>query len=109
MGVTDDPNDPRLTRGVDSGGPMPQAEIYLVLSEEERAAGFARPYRDSYLHLVCGAVTVMGRPLAETYARTPTFYGATYCCTCRQHCAVGEDGEFVWIEADGSQGPKVGT
>jgi hypothetical protein len=108
VGLTSDPNDPRLTRGVDNS-PRDQAEVYLVLSEEERAKGFVRPVRYSYLHLVCGSVTTMGQALSETYARDPGFYGATYCCTCRQHCRVGEDGEFIWVEADGSDGPKVGT
>lgn len=41
--------DPRLTRGVDDV-PTPQADVYLVLSEEERKRGFIRPYRDSYRH-----------------------------------------------------------
>lgn len=108
MGVTDDRNDPRLTRGIDNA-PRGQAEVYLVLSEAERAKGFVRPVRRSYLHLVCGAVTTMGQALAETYARDPHFYGATYCCRCQQHCRVGADGEFIWVETDGSDGPKVGT
>jgi hypothetical protein len=108
MGLTSDPNDPRLTRGVDNA-PTEQAEVYLVLSEEERARGFVRPVRNSYQHLVCGAVTTMGRALAETYAADPTFYGATYCCRCQQHCRVGADGEFIWVERDGTDGPKVGT
>lgn len=109
MGVTADPDDPRLGRGVDSGGPVEQHEVYLVLSDEERARGFVRPVRHAYRHLVCGTVTTMGTALAETYAREPTFYGATYCCTCRQHCQVGAEGEFTWVEADGTEGPKVGT
>lgn len=46
---------------------------------------------------VCGAVTVMGQELAETYARKPKFYGATFCCACKKHHPVGE---FVW-DADG--------
>lgn len=50
MSLTDDPSDPRLTRGVDHQ-PVPQAEVYLVLSEEERAKGFVRPYRDAYRHV----------------------------------------------------------
>lgn len=108
MGVTSDRNDPRLTHGIDSGEPRKQAKIYLVLSEDEIAKGFVRPVRRSYLHLVCGAVTTMGVSIAETYARDPSFYGATYCCTCRQHCAVGAEGEFIWIELDGTQGEKVG-
>lgn len=108
MGVTSDPSDPRLTRGVDEG-PVPMAEVYLVLSDEERAKGFVRPYRDAYLHEPCGIVTTMGRAIAETYARNPSFYGATFCARCSQHRPVGPDGEFVWYESDGSLGPKVGT
>lgn len=48
--LTTDPTDPRLGRGGDSE-PVPQNEAYLVLSEEERAKGFVRPYRDSYRHV----------------------------------------------------------
>lgn len=103
MGVTDDRNDPRLTRGVDEE-PTPMAEAYLVLSDEERAKGFVRPLRRSYIHLTCGSETTMGEAIAETYARNPSFYGATYCVRCQMHRPVGEDGEFVW--GDGS---KVGT
>lgn len=50
MALTTDPNDPRLTRGVDDK-PVPQAAVYLVLPEEERAKGFVRPYRDTYQHV----------------------------------------------------------
>ena len=57
----------------------------------------------------CGTVTTMGRALSETYARDPGFYGATFCCQCRAHFPVGEKGEFVWLEMDGREGPKVGT
>lgn len=53
----------------------------------------------------CGSVTTMGAPLAETYARQPGFYGATYCCTCMKHRPVGADGEFVWEGTD----ERVGT
>ncbi len=109
MGLTSDRNDPRLSHGVDSGGPVSQAETYLVLSPEELAKGFVRPVRRSYQHLVCGSVTTMGQAIAETYARQPSFYGATFCVSCSQHCRVGADGEFVWIENDGSTGQKVGT
>ena len=108
MGTTSDPNDPRLTRGVDDE-PVPMAETYLVLSADQRAAGFVRPRRLSYRHLTCGSVTTMGGAIADTYARDPHFYGATFCVRCSMHRPVGEDGEFVWIEADGSDGPKVGT
>jgi hypothetical protein len=47
----------------------------------------------------CGTVTTMGRALSETYARDPTFYGATFCCGCNRHLPVAE---FVWT-ADGTQ------
>ena len=72
------------------------AEAYLVLSDEERAKGFVRPVRRSYIHLTCGSVTTMGQAIAETYARDPHFYGATYCVNCKMHRPVGADGEFVW-------------
>jgi hypothetical protein len=97
-----------------------QHASYIVLCEEERAKGFVRPYRDRYKHVGravpvtddvgipphtvrrsggCGGVTTMGRSLSETYARDPTFYGATFCCGCNRHLPVAE---FVWT-ADGQQ------
>jgi hypothetical protein len=82
-----------------------QHRAYWILSAEERAKGFIRPVRGSYKHLVCGTVTTMSQPIAETYARDPKFYGATFCVTCRSHLPVGERGEFVWID----DGTKVGT
>jgi hypothetical protein len=78
---------------------------YVVLSTEERAKGFVRPVRRSYKHLECGTVTTMGQALAETYARDPKFYGATFCAGCRAHFQVGPDGEFDWYP----DGGKVGT
>lgn len=108
MGVTDDRNDPRLGRGVDDT-PIEQHEVYLVLSEEERSRGFVRPVRTSYVHAIdlggCGTVTTMGSTLAETYARDPSFYGATYCVGCRMHRPVGEHGEFLWVGTS----ERVGT
>jgi hypothetical protein len=115
--LTDDPKDPRLTRGVDTA-PVSQAPVYLVLSEAERAKGFVRPLRRSYIHVGvggseidpndpskhgrkppgCGAQTRMGMALCETYARDPKFYGATYCVGCQMHRPVAE---FVW-EEDGA-------
>ncbi len=70
-----------------------QHKAYIVLCEEERAKGFIRPYRDRYLHSTCGTVTTMGQSLSETYARDPTFYGATFCCGCNAHFPVAE---FTW-------------
>lgn len=108
MSTTDDRNDPRLTRGVDDDR-VPMADTYLVLSDTERARGFVRPLRRSYVHAIerggCGAVTTMGQAIAETYARQPDFYGATFCVSCSKHRPVGEQGEFVWdgtTEAVGS-------
>lgn len=96
------PDDPRLTHGADAE-PTPQAKAYLVLSEAERAKGFVRPVRRSYVHTgaetPCGAVTTMSQALAETWARDIGFYGATYCVNCRMHRPVSE---FTW-DGDGSQ------
>ena len=105
MSHTDNRNDPRLSHGVDEE-PRPQAEAYLVLSEGERAAGFVRPVRRSYVHETCGTVITMSQAIAETYARDPQFYGATYCASCQMHRPVGESGEFVW---DDGTGEKVGS
>lgn len=106
MPLTEDPNDPRLGRGPGGEG---MNEAYLILSDEERARGFVRPVRRSYVHAAelggCGTVTTMAVPLAETYARQPDFYGATYCAGCRTHLRVGAHGEFYW---DGTT-EKVGT
>lgn len=148
MPVTDNPNDPRLGHGTDKE-PRPQNEVYLVLSDEERAKGFIRPYRSAYRHVGasgpkypladltaeqkerfgddwakyekypesespkqgkfwtqeqldaiakgCGTVTIMAPEIAETYARNPHFYGATYCSHCRKHLPVSE---FVWAGTD---------
>lgn len=82
-----------------------QQKAYVVLSEDERAKGFVRPVRQAYTHSVCGGTTTMGRALAETYARNPSFYGATFCVECGGHFPVGENGEFVWAGTS----EKVGT
>ena len=41
----------------------------------------------------CNTSTRMGQALSETYARNPSFYGATYCVHCQKHLPVSE---FVW-------------
>ena len=95
-----------------------QQKGYVVLSAEERAKGFVRPVRRTYVHqfmrdgspvpLVithrdkalmggCGGATTMGQSLAETYAREPGFYSGTFCVGCRTHLPLAE---FVW---DGTQ------
>lgn len=75
---------------------------YVVLTDEERAKGWTRPYRDTYTHLVCGTDTTMGRKIAETYARDPGFYNGTFCVQCRTHRPLDE---FVWKGTD----EKVGS
>lgn len=113
MAITTDPNDPLLN----SEGSNGLQAAYLVLSDEERAKGFVRPLRKTYVHhfttdgsLVpivllnehlpllggCGAATTMATAIAETYAVNPSYYGVTYCVGCRAHLPVGE---FHW---DGS-------
>ena len=129
--------------------PNGQQKGYVVLSDEERAKGFVRPVRKSYVHVGakgskyplrdltpeeherydrygyvkyeeypqgsdlcgrywtqadldrigkgCGTTTTMTQSIAETYARDPHFYGATFCCGCGKHLPVGEAGEFVWL------------
>lgn len=45
----------------------------------------------------CDATTKMHSSIAETYARDPKFYGATYCTSCQKHLPVNE---FVWDGTD---------
>jgi len=107
------------------GGPLPdnhreldpgsgQQKAYVVLTAEERAKGYVRPVRCSYVHVGanaqwdgavlvklgeggCGTLTTMARDIAETYAREPAFYGGTFCVGCRKHLPLAG---FVW---DGSR------
>lgn len=107
MGLTTDRNDPDLGRGPGGEG---MNKKYLVLSDEERAKGFVRPVRRAYQHEKCGTITWMHQSIAETYAREPHFYGATFCCGCNTHLPVGERGEFVWCDEHGDPTTeKVGT
>lgn len=87
--VTDDPNDP----GINAKGADGKNIAYLALSVEERSKGFVRPVRHAYVHEECGVVTKMSTAIAETYARNPKFYDATYCVGCRGHYPVSE---FFW-------------
>ncbi len=47
MGLTSDRNDPKIHETRPDG----QNEAYIVLSDEERAKGFVRPVRRSYIHV----------------------------------------------------------
>lgn len=82
-----------------------QQKDYIVLSADERAKGFVRSLRMSYVHERCGTETRMSLPIAETYARCPWFYSGTFCVHCREHFPVGPDGEFTWTGTN----HKVGT
>jgi hypothetical protein len=112
MSLTTDRNSPCL-REIQADG---QQACYLILSEEERAKGFIRPVRRTYLHVGknpvmndgvlikageggCGRRTTMGEAIAETFARDPKFYGGTFCVTCEKHFPLtNADGSaaFVW-------------
>lgn len=106
MGTTTDRNDPRLEQ-VDPVTGM--QEVYLVLPENERVRA-AYPVYDTYIHLVCGTRTKMGKALSETYAKNPKFYSATYCVTCSGHYPVGVNGQFVWVDKHGNRTDlKVGS
>ncbi len=54
----------------------------------------------------CGQTTKMSLAIAQTYAKKPDFYGATFCAVCAKHLPVGERGEFIW---DDGSGERVGT
>jgi hypothetical protein len=85
---------------------------YITLCPDERAKGFVRPVRRTYIHVGkppegekfeypirkvfhggCGTRTTMAQSIAETYARDNTFYLWTYCCHCCTHFPVEQ---FVW-------------
>lgn len=54
MTITTDPNDPRLEKYRGKGHdeqPVPQQDVYLALSPEERAKGFVKPLRETYRHV----------------------------------------------------------
>lgn len=83
--VTDDHREIDPATGMQKG--------YVVLCPEERAKGYVRPLRDTYIHTRCGGATTMGRALSETYARKPDFYTGTFCVHCRNHFPLSE---FKW-------------
>jgi hypothetical protein len=74
-----------------------QQRGYVVLSAEERAKGFVKPVRRSYIHQKCGTLTTMGRALCETYARDPRFYSGTFCCGCGAHFNLDQ---FHWEDGE---------
>lgn len=84
-------------------GPNGQQKSYVVLSDAERAKGFVRPVRRTYVHTKCGNSTTMGQGIAETYARDPKFYGGTFCVQCGNHypLVIEDVPQFTWLD-DGS-------
>ena len=74
-----------------------QQKGYVVLCPEERAKGFIRPVRQSYIHKSCGSTTSMNLSLAETYARDPKFYSGTFCYNCQSHFPLSE---FTWEDGN---------
>jgi hypothetical protein len=62
-------------------------------------------WTEASLNSGCGRTTTMAQAIAESYARNPSYYSATFCATCRAHFPVGENGEFVWAGTD----ERVGT
>lgn len=70
---------------------------YIVLTPEERAKGFIKPVRRTYVHKVCGAATTMGIALAETYARNPRFFSGTFCVNCKAHFSLNQ---FHWDDSE---------
>lgn len=88
---------------------------YVVLSPEERAKGFVKPLRHSYIHAFpsevdrqvgCGVETRMGLSIAETYAREPKFYSGTFCVGCRTHFPLNQ---FIWVGGGDLDGEPMDT
>lgn len=77
--------------------PSGQQRGYVVLSPEERAKGFVKPVRRSYVHSSCGQSTKMALSIAETYARDPHFYNGTYCAGCGSHFPLTQ---FDWEDGE---------
>lgn len=77
--------------------PSGQQRGYVVLSPEERARGFVKPVRRSYVHGKCRQSTKMALSIAETYARDPRFYSGTYCVGCGSHFPLEE---FSWEDGE---------
>lgn len=69
----------------------PSYAAYEAYPEGDSVVG--RFWTQAQLDSGCGTVTTMGRAIAETYAREPSFYGSTFCVECRGYFPVSE---FVW-------------
>ncbi len=78
---------------------------YETYPPSDTSSVVGRFWTEQELASGCGSKTTMGHAIAETYAREPSFYGATFCVRCKEHFPVGANGEFVWEGSD----EKVGT
>lgn len=81
------------------------ADVGYVAYEQYPGGEFCdgRYWTAAQLASGCGAATTMSVDIAETYAREPNFYGATFCVACGRHGPVAE---FVW---DDGSGERVGS
>lgn len=101
---------PEEHRNYDKFGYVKYEEFPVETVEETGCTG--RYWKQAELDKIgkgCGAVTRMASGIAETYARQPDYYGATFCCNCGTHLPVGKYGEFVWIDKGQATTERVGT
>lgn len=68
-------------------------EEYPEGSPEKVRSAIGRFWTAADLNSGCQKTTKMSLPLAETYARDPGFYDATYCAVCLTHFPLEQ---FVW-------------
>ena len=68
-------------------------EAYKYVAFEEKPDGGGRYWTQERLDSGCNMKTTISAAIAETFARKPDFYGATFCAACRQHFPLDE---FVW-------------
>lgn len=68
-------------------------EEYPEGSPESVRGAIGQFWTAADLNSGCQKTTTMSVPLAETYARDPGFYSATYCATCLTHFPLEQ---FVW-------------
>lgn len=77
-------------------------ELYVAFEKypEERSPATGRFWTKAELNFKCdGVTTIQSKEITETYARSPQFYGSTYCIPCQRHVPVKE---CVWVD-DGSR------
>ena len=75
------------------------------ISNEDKHSSFSvvgRYITEKDIKSGCGIVTRINQTIAKTYARSPKFYGFTYCVGCSKHLPIEE---FTWDGTD----QKVGS